>query len=608
MPSLPIPATAAKSAVLAITAIAVSGAGCKRQPEKHVENAPPQAQAEPMADEVLPSIPGLDTSTFDGAARDIMAKADPSTDEGEWSSEALSAESSIQLKALAKLFSSASPTETELARFVADGFVGKWEDRTISVAKPPTLPSSSENGKAVPFFRAAMAAHGDAGETRVALKTVRFDGASDSSFSTKALFQSSSPGIQQNGEWLCRWSREAPPRLQELVVAELQLVKSDQRFVDVTGSVLGAVPSAREQLTIGAGHWQGRIQKHFFIDSTGHQGIAVGDADGDGMDDLYFAQQGGLPNKLYVQNPDGTLRDASAEAGLDWMELTHGALFVDLDNDGDQDLVLSQVGGLVLMENLGGLRFEGRFVKGAASGHFSLAAADFDADSDLDLYVCGNGRASAAEFADGARASVPIPYHDSRNGGKNMLLRNDGDWNFSDATADVGLDQNNDRHSFAASWEDFDNDGDLDLYVANDFGRNNLYRNEGGAFVDIAATAGVEDMSAGMAVTWADFDRDGLMDIYVSNMFSAAGNRVTYQRQFRADGDPATRAGFQRHARGNSLFRNRGDGSFEDVSIAAGVTMGRWAWGAKFADLNNDGWEDLYVANGYISAEEDDDL
>ncbi len=178
----------------------------------------------------------------------------------------------------------------------------------------------------------------------------------------------------------------------------------------------------------------------------------------------------------------------------------------------------------------------------------------------------------------------------------------------------AGLNENNDHHSFAASWEDYDNDGDMDIYVANDFGRNNLYQNQGrGAngqvtFRDVAAAAGVEDMSAGMGVTWGDYNRDGLMDFYVSNMFSAAGNRVAYQRQFRAGSTGDSLTGFRRHARGNSLFQNNGDGTFSDVSVEAGVTMGRWAWGAQFADLNNDGWEDIYVANGYITGDAKDDL
>ena len=110
-----------------------------------------------------------------------------------------------------------------------------------------------------------------------------------------------------------------------------------------------------------------------------------------------------------------------------------------------------------------------------------------------------------------------------------------------------------------------------------------------------------------MSVTWADYNRDGLMDLYVSNMFSSAGNRIAYQRQFKAGVDDATLSQYQRHARGNTLFANRGDG-FDDVSVPAGVTMGRWAWSSNFLDINNDGGDDLFVANGFITNPLVDDL
>ncbi len=152
------------------------------------------------------------------------------------------------------------------------------------------------------------------------------------------------------------------------------------------------------------------------------------------------------------------------------------------------------------------------------------------------------------------------------------------------------------------------NDGDQDLYVANDYGRNNLYRNENGHFSDVAQDAGVEDISAGMSVSWGDYNHDGQMDLYVSNMWSSAGKRITYQRKFQPGTTDRTRSDFQRHARGNSLFMNRGDGTFRDVSVESDVTMGRWAWGSRFIDLNNDGREDLLVTNGFITQEDTRDL
>ena len=238
-----------------------------------------------------------------------------------------------------------------------------------------------------------------------------------------------------------------------------------------------------------------------------------------------------------------------------------------------------------------------------------MAAADYDNDGDLDIYVTAYGRGrDAASGAQGFEATSPIPYNDANNGGRNILLANHGKFRFADVTEAAGLDENNSRWSFAAAWEDYDQDGDADLYVVNDFGRNCLYRNDGGKFRDIAAEAGVEDMAGGMSAAWGDANGDGKMDIYVGNMYSAAGNRVTYQRKFDASRKAADTPAMQRMARGNSLFEQEEEGSFADASDMAEVTMGRWAWSSGFADLNNDGWEDLVVANGYLSNPKTDDL
>jgi hypothetical protein len=201
-----------------------------------------------------------------------------------------------------------------------------------------------------------------------------------------------------------------------------------------------------------------------------------------------------------------------------------------------------------------------------------------------------------------------LPYHDAENGAANLLLANCGEWKFEEVAAQVGLDANNTRFSFAAAWEDYDGDGDPDLYVANDFGRNNLYENTAGAFEDVAARAGVEDLSAGMGVAWGDADGDGTMDLYVSNMFSSAGQRVAYQRRFREGAAPEVLQQYQRHARGNSLFLNAGDKTFRDVSEESGVTRGRWSWGSIFSDMNGDGHLDLVVPNGFLTSERPDDL
>jgi hypothetical protein len=111
-----------------------------------------------------------------------------------------------------------------------------------------------------------------------------------------------------------------------------------------------------------------------------------------------------------------------------------------------------------------------------------------------------------------------------------------------------------------------------------------------------------------MSAAWGDPDNNGRPDLYVGNMWSSAGNRVAYQRRFRESAGSAEKANYQRHARGNSLFMNDGGGKFSDASETAAVAVGRWAWGSRFVDLNADGWEDLIVANGYITQQRPEDL
>ena len=437
--------------------------------------------------------------------------------------------------------------------------------------------------------------------------------------------RTSGGNLAQNATWTLRWrqlSGDSPPRIEHIAVDEYQRVvarsPSQTLFSDCTEAVLGHNESFRLQLMRGMNHWMPRIEARLGLDPFGHQGVAVGDVNRDGLDDVYVCQTGGLPNRLFIQNEDGTAVDASMAAGVDLLDLTRSPLFIDVDNDGDQDLMLALSSALLFMANDGKGRFltQGRVpVNGEV---FGLSAADYDQDSDLDLYVCVyRPHRGVGELG------TPVPYHDANNGGANLLLRNDSEpsvpgslanqagshraWKFTDVTDDVGLDHNNTRWSFAASWEDFDNDGDQDLYVANDYGRNNLYRNEGGRFVDVAGDEGVEDISAGMGVSWGDYNRDGLMDLHVSNMFSSAGNRITDHPHFKRDTSGEIKTQYRRHARGNSLFENT-DGKFRDVSVSAGITMGRWAWGSKFLDINNDGWEDLVVLNGFVTNQKLDDL
>jgi len=406
------------------------------------------------------------------------------------------------------------------------------------------------------------------------------------------------------------WKSRESALLAKLTLADYEEVRvrtgAEGAFPDCTLAVMGAVPDFSNQFLRGAHSWWSQIETTVNSDPDAHHGLAIGDVNGDGLEDLYVCQGGGLPNRLLLRNPDGTVREAAQEAGVNWLDGSLGALLIDLDNDGDADLVVATSAAVLFARNDGKARFEVVQAVATTTPAHALTAADYDSDGFLDVYACvrfqgGTGRSNLSH------SSYPVPYFDANNGGTNLLLRNQGGFRFQDVTRAVGLDANNTRWSFAASWEDYDDDGDPDLYVANDFGRNSLYRNDGGRFVDVAADAGVEDSASGMSASWGDFDRDGLMDIYVANMWSSAGGRVAYQRKFK-DGDDDARPALQRFARGNSLFRNLGNGTFRDVSVDAGVTLGRWAWGSLFSDLNNDGWEDLVVTNGFITGPDPHDL
>lgn len=422
---------------------------------------------------------------------------------------------------------------------------------------------------------------------------------------------------QQNAEWKCVWfwnGDSLPPQLKSIEVAEFEeIVRKNDRtsqFVDCTPAAFFSERIFQSQFGRPLSYWREHSVADFQIGLHGHQGMSIGDLNGDGLQDLYICQPNSLPNRVFLRRLDGTLTDASERSGADWLDGSRSALIIDLDNDGDQDLAVTISSGVLIMENDGSAQFTTRHVIHTRGDPHSLCAADFDNDGDLDLYVAGYGRGFLpTESEDPLQNQVlPYPYHDANNGSPNHLLKNEGGWKFDDATEECGLDRNNRRWSFAASWEDFDNDGDADLYVANDYGRNNLYRNDDGVFADIAAEAGVEDIAAGMSVAWGDYNRDGLMDIYVANMFSSAGGRIAYQRNFQAETDESVRSQFQRHARGNTLFENQGDGSFRDVSVEVGVTMGRWAWGSGFVDINNDGLQDIVVANGYLTGDDTGDL
>ncbi len=432
---------------------------------------------------------------------------------------------------------------------------------------------------------------------------------------TRQYFHLSGHGDDQavecNATWVVDWEagpKGSLPKIRRMQLEQFEMVTAKWRggpwLADATASLLRHQVHLPPLLQYGIDHWEARLDRSCGVFNFGYHGIAVGDVNGDLLDDVYVCETGGLPNHLLVQQPDGSVKDTASLARVDFLDNTRSALLVDLDNDRDADLILAMVTGLVFLENDGQGVFTERAKIPTLREAMSLAAADYDKNGFLDVYVC----VYYGQNDEAVNLPLPVPYFNATNGGKDHLISNRGNWQFDDATEATGLDEGNNRFSFAATWEDDDRDGDLDLLVVNDFGPNQLYRNEGGRFRNVAQEAGLVDGAFGMSATRADYDHDGDQDIYVSNMFSAAGNRVTFDPRFKAGESPETRAKFQHLARGNSLFRNRGDGTYEDVSVPMQVTMGRWSWGSLFVDINNDSWDDLLVANGFVTGRQQDDL
>ena len=564
------------------------------------------------------------------------AKIDDAAADG-WESEVLAGEAKVQLEKLAALLLGGEPATCEdLAPILDPQFKGTrltpadpvevFEDSAVRVERGEEKLTQARDfttafNEVVNEFQGAVDSQF---KIKVVQVEVQREKAAGSPVFTTEQFVSLSGHtthgvVEHHAQWIAHWIRRAenPPALSQLEVGNFERSRTVQPwFADCTKSVLAQNSSYATQILRGMNHWLQRIPYRAALNRMGTPGLAVGDINADGLDDLYLCQEPGLPNLLFLQQSDGTVRDVSKAWGVDWLQDSRSALLADFDNDGREDLAVAIFGGVLLARNEGS-RFDIQTVLPTSESTTTLSAADYDRDGKLDLYVCAYTPDRGLDS--GPQALGPLGgrfvFHDAQNGSPNTLFRNETDdkkWQFRDVTTSTGMSADNTRWSFAATWDDFDNDGDPDLYVANDYGRNCLYRNNQSAdgtiqFNNVAPEAKAEDSASGMSAAWADYDRDGWMDLYVGNMFSAAGSRITRQAKFQAGISDPLRQKFQHFARGNTLFRNLGDPDapkFQDTTKATGVAVGRWAWSSLFGDLNNDGWDDLLVANGYITADE----
>jgi hypothetical protein len=314
---------------------------------------------------------------------------------------------------------------------------------------------------------------------------------------------------------------------------------------------------------------------------------AVADYDGDGYDDVFTTDSKlGGKNHLFHNNHNFTFTDVAEAAGVananDEQNAVADSFWFDYNNDGRPDLFVVRFGTNILYENLGNGRFKD-VTKAAGLQRYSNAitaiAFDYDRDGKLDLFV-GSYFQPINIFHPENPRFFPESFETANNGGGVTVWHNNGNGTFTDVTEKVGLKLSG--WTLDLGHGDADNDGWDDLYVACDFGTDRFFHNKGdGTFEDITEKAIGIDSKKGMNVDWGDYDNDGLLDIYVTNITD------DYMRE------------------GNFLWHNNGNLTFSDVSRETATYETGWGWGAKFFDYDNDGWLDLYVMNGWVSAGKD---
>ena len=330
------------------------------------------------------------------------------------------------------------------------------------------------------------------------------------------------------------------------------------------------------------------LEKSYFIDP-----LILYDLDGDGLSEIILAAK----NLVYPRRkgdryePEPLCRYPPG--------LIFTGIVADFDGDGFADFLCAKFEGLVLFKGSPEGTFDepGRLVW-SVNPHLKyaqvLSCGDIDHDGDLDVFL-GQYK---VPYKDG---QMPTPYYDANDGFPAYLLLNDGHGNFTDATASAGLEKKRRRRTYSASFFDLNDDGNLDLLVVSDFAGIDLYSNDSrGHFTEITRGSVPEPHAFGMAHALADFNGDGRLDLLMIGMNSPAADRLEHLR--------LARPGFEIHdafrsrmTYGNRLLLAAPGGGFEPAPFNASIARSGWAWGCSAFDFDNDGFVDVYIANGHES-------